>query len=432
MTGKIKKYSLLVVDDQPANIELMGKTLMDDYEVRAVTNGREALEVVSSSIDLPDLILLDIMMPEMDGYDVCRWLKADARTRDIPVIFVTARNTDEDETAGLTMGAVDYIAKPLCPMVIKARVKAQLALKENRDQLEQMVASRTAEIHRANDELKTEIADHKNARVQLQVANRSLQDTVIELRHTQEHLVQSEKMAALGGLVAGVSHEISTPVGIAITASSFLDMRTRAYAEKYRNNELSSQEVEKFMAIAQEAAEIINTNLQRAGELISSFKQVGVDQASDEKRLFNFSQYLNTVILSLQPKLKKGNCLIQIDCPGTLSVTSYPGVFSQIITNLVINSVIHGFDNRPDGKIQMVVKSNHGKLKVIYSDNGKGMLPEDAQKIFDPFFTTNRAKGGTGLGMHIVYNLVTKTLGGQIRCESTVDEGAVFTLEVPV
>lgn len=425
------RSSVLIVDDVPANINLLGDALMSEYDVRAVTSGPEALEIVFSD-QPPDLILLDIMMPEMDGYEICRRIKMRKDRATIPIIFITARTEAEDETRGFDFGAVDYITKPFRLSVVKARVRTHIELKNHRDQLERIVRERTEEIRKAYDQVRQEIEERKTAQQHLQATNQALQESLIQLRHTQDHLIQSEKMAALGGLVAGVAHEISTPVGIGFTAASFLSMKTKKYFENHRLKPLSSEEMEKFMQLANEAAEIIHTNLNRAGELITSFKQVGADQSNEECRSFNFKQYLQTILFSLQPKLKQGRHKIRVSCPDSVVIMSYPGVFSQIITNLVINSVTHGFDGIAGGLIDLLVTTENGFLQIHYQDNGKGMNEEQLHKIYDPFFTTKRSDGGTGLGMHITYNLVTQVLKGRIQCNVPPAGGLSCVITIPL
>jgi signal transduction histidine kinase len=175
-------------------------------------------------------------------------------------------------------------------------------------------------------------------------------------------------------------------------------------------------------------------NLGRASEQIKSFKQVAVDQSSEERRSFGLYDYLQDILLSLKPKLKKTRLHIAVECPEDLEVTSYPGAFSQIFTNLIMNSLIHGYNNDPEveGTITIGVKADAERLSIRYSDDGKGMDPAVLPKIFDPFFTTNRAKGGSGLGLHIIYNIVTRQLGGQIHCESEPNRGVTFSFTIPM
>ena len=184
--------------------------------------------------------------------------------------------------------------------------------------------------------------------------------------------------------------------------------------------------------MASEATAIIENNLKRAGKLIQSFKQVGVDQTSKDRRFFRCREYLDMILLSLRPKLKRGRHEVIVDCPEFLEIDSYPGAFSQIITNFIINSLTHGFQGEPRKTIHIVLSQEEDHLKLHYKDNGVGMSPECAEKVFEPFFTTKRDTGGTGLGLHIVYNLVTQVLQGTIQCTSRPGEGAEFTITAPM
>ncbi|RPJ77634.1 MAG: PAS domain-containing sensor histidine kinase, partial [Deltaproteobacteria bacterium] len=263
-------------------------------------------------------------------------------------------------------------------------------------------------------------------------ANRALQESLEFIKRTQQHLVESEKMASLGGLVAGVAHEINTPVGVGVTASSFLEDKTKVFSEKVKNGDLKRSDLEKYLGVATEASSIIHKNLNRAADLIRSFKQVAVDQSGEVKRLFKLKQYTDELFISLRPKMKRTSHKVLIHCPDDLSIDSFPGVFSQIITNFVFNSLTHGFEEKEEGLITLDIWEEEGDLFIIYKDNGKGMEEITLKKIFDPFFTTKRGQGGTGLGMHIVYNLVTITLGGQITCQSSPGNGTQFSIRIPL
>jgi len=430
MNINFAQSNILIVDDEPANIDMLGEVLMPENKIRVVVNGPEAIEIALSS-NPPDLILLDIMMPDMDGYEVCRQLKADKRTAKIPVIFITAKSEEEDEKKGFQLGAVDYITKPFRLSVVQARVRTHLELKKYQDHMETIVRKQTENIRATNTQLRTEIDERKKTQMTLEKTNKFLEDSLSRLQETQDHLIQSEKMAALGGLVAGVAHEINTPVGIGITASSFLSQETKKYAEIISKNEQTVDEIQKYISIASEATAIIETNLKRAGDLIQSFKQVGVDQSSKDRRFFRCKEYLDMVLLSLRPKLKNGHHQVIVECPEFLELDSYPGAFSQIITNFVTNSLSHGFENESKKVIHIDVSQKGEQILFQYKDNGKGMSPGCIEKIFDPFFTTKRNSGGTGLGLHIVYNLVTQVLRGTIQCTSQPNQGAMFTITVP-
>ncbi len=294
---------------------------------------------------------------------------------------------------------------------ITERKRAEDSLRELNEELEQRVIVRTAE---------------------LQETNRALQESLEVVRKTQEQLVQAEKMASLGGLVAGVAHEINTPVGVGVTAASYLHQRTLELKEIYEQGEMKRSELMSYLKTAQESSEMILGNLQRAADQVKSFKQVAVDQTSDEKRIFRLKNYLHGVLLNLHPKLKRTRHHIAINCPDDLELESYPGAFSQIFTNFIMNSLIHAFDDMENGEMNIdVTIASEDKLCVRYHDNGRGMNEDERAKVFEPFFTTKRSQGGTGLGLHIVFNLVTQRLNGTIRCESEPNVGTSFLIEIP-
>jgi len=232
--------------------------------------------------------------------------------------------------------------------------------------------------------------------------------------------------------VAGVAHEINTPVGVGVTASSFLEEKTREYMKRLGENNLKRSDLERYMNVASEASSIILKNLDRAADLIRGFKQVAVDQSGEARRKFFMKEYLDELLVSLRPNYRRTAHKVTVNCPEDLEIDSYPGVFSQVITNLLMNTLTHAFDSVPEGVISIDIEVRDQTLCLEYRDNGKGMSPETLKKIFDPFYTTRRAQGGTGLGMHIVYNLVTRTLDGQITCQSSPGKGSVFFIRVPI
>ena len=265
---------------------------------------------------------------------------------------------------------------------------------------------------------------------ELRAANSELQQANRHLAQTHEQLLQSEKMAALGGLVAGVAHEINTPVGIVVTSASVLTRDTKILRLAYQNG-LSEEELEDYLSTAEQSALLIETNATRAADLIQSFKQVAVDQTAGEQRQINLRDYLGETLTSLTPSLKQAATMVQVSGADDLVVTTYPGALAQILTNLVLNSLIHGFDNRAAGQIHINVAARNDHIVLSYADNGKGIPPELRSKVFEPFFTTRRDQGGSGLGLHILYNLVTRTLGGSVRIDAAADGGALFVIEFP-
>ncbi len=393
------KANILVVDDTVANLRLLVNLLVErGYKVRPASNGLMALSAART--EPPDLILLDILMPNMDGYQVCERLKAEPLTCEIPVIFISAVNEVLDKVKAFTIGGVDYITKPFQIEEVLVRVETHLAM-------------RTLQ---------------KN----LQEKNEELVKTLQELQSTQAQLIESEKMAALGNLVAGVAHEINTPVGISVTAASVLTEDATDLLNSYKSGKMKRAELETFLETAIESSNMILANLKRAADLIHSFKQVAVDQSSELQRCFKVKEYLEEIILSLVANLKKAKHSVKIEGDETLTLDSYPGAFSQIVTNLVMNSLMHAYDEENSGQIHLSFKREVEQVIFQYSDDGKGISPENLSKVFDPFFTTSRTQGGTGLGLHIVYNLVTQRLKGTIHCESQVGFGTKFIIQLPL
>ena len=265
----------------------------------------------------------------------------------------------------------------------------------------------------------------------LDAANLELRETLGQLEQTQTQLVQAGKMAALGDLVAGVAHEINTPVGVGVTAASHLENETREIAALYGDGRMKRGDLDRYLALCQNGAGLILSNLNRAAELIRSFKQVAVDQSGEARRTFLVKAYLGEVCLSLRPILKNTGHRLEISCPDDLALNSYPGALSQIVTNFITNSLIHAYDGDEVGTLLFEIGLQGDNVLLRYSDDGKGMAEDQVSHAFDPFFTTNREKGGSGLGLHIVYNIVTQKLLGTITCESRPGKGTSFVLLFP-
>lgn len=277
-----------------------------------------------------------------------------------------------------------------------------------------------------------------SARLQIKSLIGNLQERYQELSkahnkllETREKLVESEKMASLGGMVAGVAHEINTPVGVSVTAASMLHNNTQQLYKKYNDEMLTQEEFEEYLNVLCEGMDMVLNNLRSASRLIDSFKHVSVDQTMDQQRVIDLGQYINEVALSLKPRYKTKMEAIQIACPETITICTYPGAIAQVITNLVINSILHGFDDMENGEIQIVLSQNEHTVTITYTDNGKGIPEDDCSKVFEPFFTTKRNKGGTGLGMHIVYNIISQKFHGDIELKSEMGVGTTFIISFP-
>ncbi len=272
---------------------------------------------------------------------------------------------------------------------------------------------------------------HQNLEHLVQERTSELSQALEYLKSTQNQLVESEKMAALGGLVAGIAHEINTPIGIGIAAASLLAEKVTKFCDIYSNGQIKRSELEKFLDTALQSSNMILTNLTRAADLIHSFKEVAVDQSSELKRTFPVKKYLEEILTSLTPKLRTTKHKIEIHCPDNILLDSYPGVLCQIVTNLIMNSLIHAYDPNDEGVIAFDLQLDGDLLVFEYTDDGKGISPDNLSKIFQPFFTTKRGQGGTGLGLHIIYNLVHQKLQGTIQCQSQLGCGTKFLIKIP-
>jgi DNA-binding LacI/PurR family transcriptional regulator/signal transduction histidine kinase len=257
-----------------------------------------------------------------------------------------------------------------------------------------------------------------------------LEEALVE-KDTRER-VEIEKMNALGTLVAGIAHEINTPIGIGVTAASHLSRILADLRESFGRDQISRFGLEEFLRDGVETARLLVSNLERSSALVSSFKKVAVDSSSEERRFFRVREYVSDILATLSPRLKRTLIQISVDCPDGLEIDSYPGAFSQVLSNLVVNSLEHGFDEGAPGEISIRIALSHGTLTWIYKDNGKGIPPETIGHIFEPFFTTRRESGGSGLGLHIVYNTVTAVFGGRIKVTSAQNKGVTFTITIPV
>lgn len=281
-------------------------------------------------------------------------------------------------------------------------------------------ANKTAVI--SNDKLTLTVTELIETQTQLN-------GTIEHLKSTQQQLIAAEKMASLGNLVAGIAHEINTPIGIGLTGISHFQMITTDLKRKYDEQTMRKTDFESYLNTSVEAASLIHDNLERTAQLVRSFKQISVDQSSDEMRTFNFNEYINQTLVSINSALKHKNLTINVLCDESISIRSYPGAISQIITNLVLNASIHAFDDTNQGVVIITVFQNESHLGLSVKDNGKGISDIHLKKIFDPFYTTNRENGGSGLGLNIIYNIVTNQLNGSITCKSELQIGSEFIIK---
>lgn len=265
----------------------------------------------------------------------------------------------------------------------------------------------------------------------LQASNEKLQHTIDTLSSTQKELIQAGKMASLGGLVAGISHEINTPIGISVTSASSLQDEVRRLRVEFDEGSMKRSSLEQYMVHADEASDILLRNLKHAAELVNSFKQVAVDQTSDEIRSINFRTYVDEIVLSLHPNLKRTFIQVVNVCDDNITINTLPGAIYQIISNFIMNAIIHAYDPGQSGFIKISAHFRSNIVAFDFSDDGKGIAEKNISRVFDPFFTTRREQGGSGLGLNIVYNLVTNSLQGTIAVESKPGAGTTFKIRFP-
>jgi len=312
-------------------------------------------------------------------------------------------------------------------------------LEELNKGLEKKVSERTISLNNTvkqldqdQQALKHEVAIRMDKEKALLKGRLKLQNSLHELKQMQEQLIESEKMASLGELVAGVAHEINTPVGLSLTGVSHFQFMLEQLEERFKKKKLEERHFEKFISDAKEIARSIHHSLDRAAGLVKSFKQVAVDQSHEVVRWFNVHDYVDEVMLSLVNKIKHTAITVEIECDTSIEINNYPGSLSQIITNFISNSLIHAYNKGQKGTIKLHFETQNDQLYFIYSDDGKGQEKDVQAKMFNPFFTTNREQGGSGLGLNIVYNLVTQKMKGSINIDSKPDFGTTFTIIIPI
>ncbi len=261
-----------------------------------------------------------------------------------------------------------------------------------------------------------------------QAQKEELEAAIRNLKITQNKLIEAEKMSSLGVLVSGIAHEINTPVGIGLTGiTHFLEL-TKKINEDYEKQNMSQDEFETYISTAKEVALLINSNLQKTAQLIKNFKKISFDQSSEEIRKIELKAYIDEILFSINNITKKTKLKIENLCEENININTYPGAISQIITNLIINSIRHGFEKNQEGTITIFATQEEQIIRLVYKDSGKGIEKDILPKIFDPFFTTNREKGGTGLGLNIIYNIISNTLHGTIKCNSEKNNGVEFII----
>lgn len=373
---------ILVVDDTPAIADYLVAVLqLEGYRVSTVTSGQAALDFVAETI--PDLILLDIMMEGLDGFETCALLKADEVVKHIPIVFVTAKDDAEDIVKGFNLGAVDFVIKPLRREDVCARVATHLKVQ---------------------------------ALIQAQ----------------KEQIIQAEKLASIAELMGEFSHELETPIGIILTAHSHLEDKLREFDKLMSANRLTKSKLVKFFDLVEDTNRLTLVNINRAIERTSSFKRLSVDQCSETRRRFNVLEYLHHIELALRTRFINTEHQIRIECDETIMLDSFPGALSQVLINLINNSLIHGFEEQEEGEILISVKPGESILTLVYKDNGKGIEPQLLPKIFNQYYTSKPQEGGSGIGLYLVKTIIERKLGGHLKCHSELEQGITFEIQLPL
>ena len=277
-----------------------------------------------------------------------------------------------------------------------------------------------------------DIGERKRTEQDMREAKDAAEAALRNLRDTQMSLIEAEKLAALGRLVAGVAHEVNNPVGISLTVASSMERKVVHFADEVARGNLRRSTLNEFVDASRDAAQQLVANLNRAAELIQSFKQVAADRNYSDQRAFDLADLTEQVVMSLKPGLRKQNLSLVVDCMPNLAMNSYPGPYGQVLTNLLLNAVAHAFPEGVGGTVTITAKEDGADhVELVVADNGSGMVQEVRRRAFDPFFTTRRDKGGTGLGLHIAYSIVTSKLGGRISLTSAPGEGTKIAIVLP-
>lgn len=298
--------------------------------------------------------------------------------------------------------------------------------------INQMLQERRRDLTELNayrDNLENLVEDRTE---QLSAANTELVEALETLKRAQDELVRSENLAALGSMVAGIAHELNTPIGNGLVAASTIQERTEDVSTRLKAKQIRKSELDGFMDETSEASAIIVATLRRARDLVQNFKQVAVDRSSAQRRSFGLREVIEETLGTLQPTLRKLPFKIETSIDTDVTMNSYPGPLGQILTNLVENAVKHGFDGRDSGIITIETEILDGSVSIQVHDNGNGMPPAHIKRIFDPFFTTKLGKGGSGLGMSIVHRIATEVLGGRIDIQSAMGEGTTVSIILPL
>ncbi len=404
----LEEMEVLVAEDSKSYMHVYKSTLSRlGIKARTFVNGKLAWDYLATCSALPSLVITDIVMPEMTGMELVRRIRAERRFDNVPVIASSTISELNQLNAIFELGANDYFPKPIEFDVFVLRLKAHL---------------KTHKLMHEQQKLQEELSD----------SNQVLNKTLKELQSTQLKLVESEKMAALGGLVTGIAHEINTPLGIGITCTSQIEELIDSLMTSKKDGQLTESMFIDFVIESKEAIDLTKISLQRGAKLIKDFKMVAVTQSGNCIVKFDMKSCLLDALTILESEFVSRKFIINLECPESPMIEGYREAYQKIISNLVSNSILHGFSTVTEGKIDIKVASHNGELCIYYTDDGAGMSEQNLSKLFEPFFTTKRSEGMVGLGSHIIYNLVVQKLHGTIHCKSELGQGCKYQMKFPI
>lgn len=387
---------VLLVESKPNNLYSLAQMLpREEY----ITISVLADEFDNNSELSCQLIIVDQSLGRFDNLGFYHSLKENPKLKNIPVLLLCDLDSLTALPLSLLSSNLDVLLLPVHNAELLMRVSSLLSI---------------GTLLKQKEEKAHELDCCKQHRLDL---------------HAQ--LIASEKSAALGRSVAGFSHELNTPMGLCVTAASYLFETSKQVGSDFNSQSLSSTGLKSYINTVDETLEIILTSLNRSTEMVTNFKQVAVDVSSEKSRPFILHDYLNTVLKSLAPALRGTGHKVEVT-GDDLVIDSYPGALSQVITNIVMNAIIHAFEEHNEGNILIRVVHDGSNVHLNCSDDGKGMTAECLAKVFEAYYTTREGQGGSGLGTSIIYKLVTETLQGQISCSSELGVGTMFTITIPV
>lgn len=437
-----EKLSIKVGDDYfRALAQTVAETIQADYVLVGELDAANPLSVTTVGYMTPhglaeniSYTLSDTLCQQMMCGETC--LCADARLQTSPNDIMLAELGGQacagaplSDKSGNTIGLISAIWLKALPAQNDPTTYLRIFAGRAGAELERSHAQKALALHM--DNLEETIVERTR---ELSSSNSDLTQAMLVLKNAQKDLLESEKLASLGRLVAGIAHELNTPIGNSVTVSTALTDKVSRFKSSLSGGTIKKSTLTEFTDDVDQGTRLLTSSLRQAAELIQDFKQVAVDQTSSKRRNFNLKTVVEEILTTLHPRLKKSSHTVLTDIPDTLIFNSFPGPLGQVIVNLIQNSLIHAFENQENGTIKLAAALQDDGMNILLqvSDNGAGMSENVTRRIFDPFFTTKMGQGGSGLGMNIVYNIVTGILGGKIRVESTPGNGCCFFIELPL